>query len=75
MASIKNRWINVFGALILGHDIYGWNDFGKIIDVLTEMKIFSTCTIFYLKKLSRFFFVSKLLIMQINHNLPLSFTV
>lgn len=37
MVKIRNRWRHVFGSLILDHEIYGWEDFRKVIDVLTKI--------------------------------------
>lgn len=37
MTKIRDRWFNVFGSLILEHDLDGWDDFEKVIDVLTKM--------------------------------------
>lgn len=37
MTRINDRWFNVSRSLILGHDLNGWDDFGKVSDVLIEM--------------------------------------
>lgn len=37
LSKIRDRWIHTFGTLILGHDVYGWDDFGKLFDILTDM--------------------------------------
>lgn len=36
LGRIKDRWIHTFGILILGHDLYGWDNFWKVFDVLTN---------------------------------------
>lgn len=37
MYKIKDRWFHFFGSLMLGHDIYRVEDFGNIIDILTNL--------------------------------------
>lgn len=37
MTRIRDRWINVFGALFLCYDIYSRDDFEKNFKVLTVM--------------------------------------
>lgn len=34
---IRDRWLHTFGTLILKHDVYGWNDVGRVFDVLTDL--------------------------------------
>lgn len=35
LSRIRDRLIHTFGTL--GHDLYGWDDFGQVIDVLTDL--------------------------------------
>lgn len=37
MFKIMDRWFYFFGSLILGHDIYSKEDFGEVIDILTQL--------------------------------------
>lgn len=42
---IRNWLLHTFGTLILGHDLYTWDDFGKVFDALTNMSTSSWCLI------------------------------
>lgn len=35
--NIRNKWIHVFGSLILSHNINKLENFGNVIDLLTDM--------------------------------------
>lgn len=34
---IRDRWLHTVGTLILGHDVYEWDDFGRVFDALTNL--------------------------------------
>lgn len=37
MLKVMNRWLHIFGSLILAHDIYRVENFRNVIDLLTDL--------------------------------------
>lgn len=37
MSTIRDRWLHFFDSLILGHNIYTCEDFGNVIDTITDL--------------------------------------
>lgn len=37
MGKLRDRWFHLFGSIILGHDLYRAEDFGYLIDCLTNI--------------------------------------
>lgn len=35
--SIRDRWLNIFDSFVLGQDIYRLDNFGNVIDLLTDL--------------------------------------
>lgn len=35
--NIRGIWIHVFGSMVLGHEINMLDDFGKVIDLLSDL--------------------------------------
>lgn len=37
ISRIRVRRLHTFGMLMVGYDMYGWNDFRKVINTLTDL--------------------------------------
>lgn len=74
MASIRYRWINVFRTLILVYDIYGWDDFGKVIGgvyyihILFNLKKYAFVPCLQYVSFSSKFFANKIILTTLHGN-------
>lgn len=35
--NIKDKWLHLFGSIMLGHNLDSFDDFGLIVNILTEL--------------------------------------